>query len=540
MCYTPVLCVVCCVKRDVICDLLPVTCKMQNSKIRFLYVTVFVGGMTSLAVEFSASRLLEPYFGTSNLVWASIIGLILLYLTVGYALGGRWADRSPKSETLFGIIAWAAFAVGLVPFVARPVLLLASRGLADFNAGMLAGSFGAVLVLFSVPVTLLGCVSPFAIRLAVSDVATSGGVAGRIYAISTGGSFLGTFLPVLVTIPNIGTRNTFLLFAFVLLAMALVGLGRRAWRYLWMPVVLVALAVLLSGQVVKPVEGAIYESESAYNYIQVVEQAGVRYLLLNEGQGVHSIYDPNNLRTFGTWDYFLIAPYFNPPPFGPERVKRVAVIGLAAGTIARQYTAVYGPLPIDGIEIDPKIVQAGHDYFAMDEPNLNVIIGDGRYALAHSAQHYDVIGIDAYRLPYIPWHLTTREFFAQVRAHLTSDGVVVVNVGHTEDDFRMVEAMVTTLRTVFPSVHVVNLPGTFNAILVATVQPSIPDNLRANLPLLKHPFLRDVAADALKNLRPTTPSRIVFSDDQAPVEQLTNAIVLRFLTQSVGGQVVLP
>jgi spermidine synthase len=300
------------------------------------------------------------------------------------------------------------------------------------------------------------------------------------------------------------------------------------------------LAVLLRGQVVKPFEGAIYETESAYNYIQVVEQSGVRYLLLNEGQGIHSVYDPKNLRTFGTWDYFLVAPYFNPPPYLPTRVRRVALIGLAAGTIARQYTAVYGPLPIDGIEIDPKIVHAGRDYFAMNEPNLNVVVSDGRYALAHSTQRYDVIGIDAYRLPYIPWHLTTREFFAQARAHLTDDGVVVINVGHTGDDFRMVEAMVATLQTVFPSVHVINLPETFNAILVATIRPSTPDNLRANLQLLKHPFLRDVASDVLKNLRPTTPGAIVFTDDKAPVEQLTNAIVLRFLTQSVTRQVVLP
>src|SRR5512136_2931136 len=405
---------------------------MQN-KTRWLYLTVFVSGMTSLAVELAASRLIEPYFGTSNLVWASIIGLILLYLTAGYALGGRWADRSPRSQTMYGIVAWAAFAVGLVPFVARPVLLIASRGFADFNAGMLVGSFGVVLVLFSVPVTLLGCVSPFAIRLAFSDVTTSGGVAGRVYAVSTAGSFLGTFLPVLVTIPNIGTRNTFLLFASILMAVALIGLGRRAVTYLWMPVVLVVLAVLLRGQVVKPFAGAIYESESAYNYIQVVERDGVRYLLLNEGQGVHSVYDPRNLRTFGTWDYFLIAPYFNPPPFGPERVKRVAVIGLAAGTIARQYTEVYGPLAIDGIEIDPKIVQVGRRYFAMDQPNLNVIVADGRVALARSTQQYDVIGIDAYRLPYIPWHLTTHEFFAQVRAHLSEDGVLVVNVGRAPD-----------------------------------------------------------------------------------------------------------
>jgi len=512
---------------------------MQN-KTKWLYITVFVSGMTSLAVELAASRLIEPYFGTSNLVWASIIGLILLYLTAGYALGGRWADRSPKSETLYSILAWAAFAVGLVPFVARPVLLVASRGFADFDAGLLAGSFGAVLVLFSVPVTLLGCVSPFAIRLAVSDVATSGSAAGRIYAISTAGSFLGTFLPVLVTIPNIGTRNTFLLFAFILLAVALIGLGRRAVIYLWMLPVLIALAVMLRAQVVKPFEGAIYESESAYNYIQVVERDGVRYLLLNEGQGVHSVYDPKNLRTFGTWDYFLIAPYFNPPPYLPSQVKRVAVIGLAAGTIARQYTAVYGPLAMDGIEIDGRIVQAGRDYFDMNEPNLNVIVSDGRYALAHSTAHYDVIGIDAYRLPYIPWYLTTREFFLLAREHLTDEGVVVVNVGHTEDDYRMVEAMAATLQDVFPSVHVVNLPGTFNAILYATVKPSTPDNLRANLPGLAQPVLREVATDALNNLRPTTAGATVFTDDKAPVEQMTNAIVLRFLTQAARGQVVLP
>ena len=514
---------------------------MQNKQqYLFLYVTVFISGMTSLAVELAASRLIEPYFGTSNLVWASIIGLILLYLTAGYALGGRWADRSPKPATMYGIIAWAALTVGLVPFAARPVLLLASRGLAVFDAGMLAGSFGAVLVLFSVPVTLLGCVSPFAIRLTVSDVATSGGVAGRIYAVSTAGSFLGTFLPVLVTIPNIGTRNTFLLFAFILMVVAFAGLRRRALRYAWMPVVLVALAVLLRGQVVKPFEGALFETESTYNYIQVVERQGVRYLLLNEGQGIHSVYDPNSLRTFGTWDYFLIAPYFNPPPYGPERVRRVAIVGLAAGTIAHQYTAVYGPLPIDGIEIDPRIVQAGRDYFAMSQPNLSVIVGDGRYALARSTQRYDVIGIDAYRLPYIPWHLTTREFFEQTRAHLTDDGVVVVNVGHTRDDYRMVEAMVATLRAVFPSVHVINLPETFNAILVATVRPSAPENLRANLALLKHPFLREVASDAIKNLRPTASGPTVFTDDKAPVEQLTNSIVLRFLTQVAAGQVVLP
>jgi predicted membrane-bound spermidine synthase len=176
----------------------------------------------------------------------------------------------------------------------------------------------------------------------------------------------------------------------------------------------------------------------------------------------------------------------------------------------------------------------------MNEPNLTVHIGDGRYALARSTQHYDVIGIDAYRLPYIPWHLTTREFFEQTRARLTDDGVVVVNVGHTQDDYRLVEAMVATLQAVFPSVHVIDLPNTFNAILVATVAPSSPDNLRANLALLNHPLLREVISDAIWNLRPTAPGPTVFTDDKAPVEQLTNSIVLRFLAQVAAGQIALP
>jgi len=371
-------------------------------------------------------------------------------------------------------------------------------------------------------------VSPFAIRLAMQDVTRAGNVSGQIYAISTAGSFFGTFLPVLVLIPNLGTRATFLALSLALLVVALVGLGRRSVRYIWMPIVLLALAWLARGQPVKAIEGALFETESSYNYIQVAEYNGVRYLFLNEGQGIHSVYDPNNVLVLGTWDYFSIAPYFNAPAIA-HPPQRVAIVGLAAGTIARQFTEIYGPVPIDGIEIDPVITQVGRDWFDMNQPNLNVIVGDGRYALAHSAQRYSVIGVDAYRLPYIPWHLTTREFFLTAREHLTDDGVVVVNVGHTDEDWSLVEAMVSTLYTVFPSVHVVNLPDTFNAIVFATLQSSTPDNLRANFDAMPHPVLREVAESALSNLYPVTPSDIVFTDDKAPVEQLTNAIVLRYV-----------
>lgn len=513
---------------------LPVPLKPVNRA--YLLFTVFIAGMTTLAVEFSASRLLGNVFGTSNLVWANIIGLILVYLTAGYFIGGRWADRSPRATTFYSLLAWAAFTAGLVPLAARPVLQFAARAVEAFDAPVMGGSFFAVLVLFSVPITLLGCVSPFAIRLALNDSRQAGRVSGQVYAISTLGSFIGTFLPTLWLIPTIGTMRTFLVFAGLLMLVALAGLWqvdrRRALLALWMPLAVAGLAALALSGPFKPTAGLIHERESEYNYIQVVERGGTRYLLLNEGQGIHSMYNPEQPATFGTWDYFLVAPFFNPPPHRPAQVQSLALVGLAAGTISKQYTQVYGPIPIDGIEIDPAIVEVGREYFAMNEPNLNVIVQDGRWALARSDRRYSVIGVDAYRLPYIPWNLTTREFFEEARAHLTKDGVLVINVGRTFDDRRLIEAMVGTLQAVFPSVHVVDVEGTFNSILYATVQPSTPENLAVNLAYMDEntpALLREAAQRALDNLQPTPASSVVFTDDVAPVEQLTNSIVLRFI-----------
>ncbi len=508
----------------------------MRRKHAYLYVTAFFGGLVSLAVELAASSLLRPHFGTANLVWAAIIGLILLYLTAGYFIGGRWADRSPNPVTLYEIVAWAAFFVGLVPFAAHPVLALAVPAFNNFDAAMLLGSFATVLILFSLPVTLLGCVSPFVIRLAMEDVTSAGRLSGRVYAISTIGSFLGAFLPDLLLVPTIGTRNTFVLLSLALLTVALVGLARsrsrRMWPYLLMPALILILALALRGQPVRAAEGAIYETESAYNYIQVVEKDGCRYLMLNEGQGIHSIYCPDRLDTVGPWDYFLVAPYFNPPPYTPEQVESVALIGLAAGTIARQVTEVYGPLPIDGVEIDPEIVRVGREYFAMSQPNLNAIVADGRYFLAHSPRRYGIVGVDAYRLPYIPPHLTTVEFFRQVRDHLTDDGVAVINVGHTGDDYRLVEAMLATMLQVFPSAHVISVPGSYNAIVVATVRPSESGNLAANLPgLAGNGFLYATAKRAVENLRAVQPGRVVFTDDRAAIELMTNALVFNFILE---------
>lgn len=503
---------------------------------RTLYSAVFFGGMTTLAIELSASRLMGNIYGTSNIVWANIIGLILVYLTAGYFLGGRWADRWPFPSAFFRVLAWGAFMAGLVPLVARPVLLRAAAAVEALDTAVMVGSFLSVLVLFSVPVTLLGCISPYAIRLAISSAEEAGRVSGRIYALSTLGSILGTFLPVLWLIPTIGTARTFLAFSFLLLVVALIGLWladrRIALLHLWMPLALLALSALLVGGPIKQSAGQLYETESSYNYIQVVEREGTRMLLLNEGQGIHSVYRPDMGPTYGTWDYFLTAPFFNPPEDNPG-VSRLGIVGLAAGTIAKQYTRVFGAIPIDGWEIDPEIVAVGRRWFDMNEPNLNVIVADGRWGLNHSHQRYSVIAIDAYRLPYIPWHLTTQEFFTEVRARLEPDGVVVINVGRTPNDRRLIETLASTIGNVFSSVYVVDVPATFNSIIYGTARPTAPENLIKNeLALLEEgadPLLIDVLDRSIQNLVDTPHSNIVFTDDWAPIEQLTNSIAIRFI-----------
>jgi spermidine synthase len=513
---------------------------------RLLYGAVFAGGLTSLGMELTASRLLGNIFGTSNLVWANIIGLILVYLTAGYFIGGRWADRSPRPSTFYRLLAWASFTAGLIPIVATPVLRLAASAVHELDAAVMIGSFVSVLILFSVPVTLLGCVSPFAIRLALDTPERAGRVSGHIYALSTLGSILGTFLPVLVLIPTIGTARTFLALSLELMAVALVGLWavRAApLRYLWMPALLLLLAGWTFPGSIKASEGQVYEGESAYNYIEVVERGGVRYLLLNEGQGVHSIYDPDQLATFGTWDFFLAAPFYNAPPFKLEQVHRLGIVGLAAGTIARQYSAVFGPIPIDGWEIDPEIIEVGREYFAMLQPNLNAYPQDGRWGLEHSPYQYSVIAIDAYRPPYIPWHLTTQEFFRSVYEHLEPTGAVAINVWRTPQDRRLVNALAATIGSVFPSVHVVDVPDTFNSVIFATVEPTSEANLVENLRALStqdgtRSLLLDAITLAAVNAQPTPQDGVIFTDDLAPVERIANSIVMRFVLQ--GGLTSLP
>jgi spermidine synthase len=229
-----------------------------------------------------------------------------------------------------------------------------------------------------------------------------------------------------------------------------------------------------------------------------------------------------------------VAPFFNKPSVEPDDVQRVAIVGLAAGTLVRQATEVFGPIPIDGFEIDGKIISIGEQYFGMNQPNLTAIAQDGRWGLEHSSSKYELIALDAYRPPYIPWHLTTLEFFKIVQEHLTSDGTVAINVGRAPDDRRLIDTIVGTLRQIFPSVYVMDVPETFNSIIYATQLPTSEENLFLNLFELSgnedvHPLLIEALQITTLNLQPIPESTTVFTDDLAPIEWITNNMVLRFM-----------
>jgi spermidine synthase len=507
---------------------------MSSLPRRLLLPLAFTGGLASLGIEFAAARLLAPFFGQSLFIWGTLIGLILIYLTIGYYAGGRLADRRPHPVLLFQLTAAASIWTALIPLISRPILSLAQTGFAELSAGLVLGSLISVIVLFAVPVILLGMVSPFVIRLRIRELETAGNAAGAVYALSTLGSILGTFLPVFWLIPTFGTRPTIYILAFLLGSISAFGLVRPGVGrlYLLIPLLILAFALLSGGGIRPAFYGQkLYEAESAYSYIQVVKTGSETQLLIDDGHAVHSIYDPTTLYTHGYWDDALLAPFFG----STRSPKRVALIGLAGGTVARQFSAIDGRIPIDGVELDSKLVDVGRHFFDMTEPNLHVTVADGRYWMATNAGTYDVIFVDAYRQPYIPFYLTTQEFFQSARAHLSPGGVLAINVGRTSNDRRLVDALSGTLTSVFPHVFTLDTNERFtNTVLYATSSPTRVSDFLSRAQAQTNPKLAPIVAEAVAtgDLQEVRPNGIVFTDDLAPVERLIDNIILGYIRNS--------
>jgi len=487
-----------------------------------LGLLVFVVGAASLGAEIAAARLLAPWFGASTIVWANTIATVLVALSAGYAIGGRLADRAPHMAGLCRLVLLAAALLAVVPFVSGPILRTSVSALSSLSAGAFLGSLVGVLALVAVPVLLLGAVAPYAIRLSVDRVEEAGRVSGRLYAISTAGSLLGTFLSALLLIPLVGTRRTFLAFALALALVAVLGLRRR---FALAPAALVALLLIPVGTVKGGADGArvIMEQETPYQYARVTQQPdGTRYLELNEGLAVHSVYRPWTYLTGNYWDDFLVLPLAarSAPP------RRIAILGNAGGTTARAYGHYFPGTEVDAVEIDRDLTRIGRRLFDLRGPRLRTFSADARPFLEGTRARYDAIFVDAYRQPYIPFYLATREFFTLVRERLAPGGVVIVNVGHPSDSSDLERVLSSTMRSVFPNVVRDPVEPT-NSLVMASAGPVSSGRLFASSAALP-PDLRPVAAGAARRIGPAQRGGTVYTDDRAPVEWLIDSSIASY------------
>jgi spermidine synthase len=491
---------------------------------RLLAPLVFVVGASSLGVEIAAARLLAPYFGASTIVWANTIGVVLVALSVGYWFGGRYADRHPHLRGLCLLVLAASILIAAVPFAARPFLGFSVDAFDTVSVGGFAGSLFGVLVLVAVPVTLLGAAAPWAVRLAVGEVSGSGEVVGRLYAISTAGSLVGTMLSALVLIPLLGTQRTFLVFALALASVAMVGVGARAAL---VPACLLAVLAVPVGTIKADGEGRVlYEAETTHQYARVIEREdGTRVLELNEGQAVHSEYRPGSYLTGDYWDGHLVLPAAadERPP------RRVAILGNAGGTVARSFGHFFPRTAVDAVEIDAELTELGRRYLDLRNPRMRTFAEDARPWLERSQGGYDAIMVDAYRQPYIPFYLATREFFELARERLAPGGLAIVNVGHPEGARELERVLGRTMAAAFPRVLRYPIEDT-NTLLVAGEGSFSGARLRANLdslPAALHPQAREAA----RELEPRLPGGEVYTDDRAPVEWLVDSSLLEYANE---------
>jgi spermidine synthase len=428
----------------------------------YIHVLAFCSGMSIMAVELCASRLVAPYFGTSTFVWTNIIGVIMIALSVGYVVGGRLSDRRTDLRLLLKLLLGACAYLMALPFLGPPLL----RGLSGALVGLqssfsfiFTGSLLGILLLFAPPVVIMGMTSPFLIRiLAQHDrVGTS---AGRIFGISTIGSVLGTFLPVLVFIPTVGTGKTILIFAGLLLVVVVLGFGIRRRAVL---TCLVAAPFFIPLPSARHTPGRVYAGDSAYQYIEVYDRGSFRYLTYNDALGFQTVANKASPFTGLYYDYYALLPQLLDHP-----AKRALIIGLGGGVIANQFRYFHPGIQVDGVEIDPEVIRIARDYFGLGG-TTRVYDQDGRIFASRSRASYDVVIIDAYTQQiYVPFHLTTQEFFRQVKDRLADGGLVAMNVSSARDDAPLMSSICATLRTVFPNVYRLRIPGSNDNVVLAT------------------------------------------------------------------------
>lgn len=528
--------------------------KILKNKL-FLYLTEFFSGMSVMAVELGASRLLAPYFSSSQIVWTIIIGTIMIAMALGNIYGGRKADKDKDPGKLYGRILIAAIWIALIPVVGKYIILGISAILVfTVNSNFLViAAFVACMVVFVFPLFLLGTVTPSLAKYTTDSLEDNGKIIGTLGAFNTVGSIIGTFAPTFITIPAVGTSVTFLIFAGILIALSVCyflspdernnELGsdeekkgssdkdsKKNLRKVIAGILIFCLCCVFghSTSFAFWESGLTYEGESVYNYLQVKETPNSVILSTNVLFGVQSVLVKEGALTGMYYDYAMAAPYMCGVKDKAENGEDVDVLilGMGSGTYATQLSRYFDNVNVTGVEIDDKITDLAHKYFELPD-TTSVTTYDGRAYLAAVSDQYDVIMVDAYQDITIPFQMSSVEFFSLVKEHLAPGGVMVVNMNMYSDEIQSGSQEATintyladTISSVFKNVVVVDVPGATNKELFATESDEFLNNLKSNAAKEQNEKLAAMMERALLTATEYEAGENIMTDDKAPVELL--------------------
>ena len=506
----------------------------------YLYLTEFFSGMSVMAVELGASRLMAPYFSSSQIVWTIIIGTIMIAMALGNLYGGRKADKDPNPDKLYGRIIIAAIWIAMIPVVGKYIILGISALLiftVNSNFLVIAG-FVACMVIFVFPLFLLGTVTPSLVKFSVDSLDDSGSVVGKLNASNTIGSIIGTFVPTFISIPAVGTSITFLIFSGILLALSIVYFFNTKVNFTKAKKVPISIVIFLiccllghNNSFAFWQNDLTYEGESIYNYLQVYEDENEVVLSTNVLFGVQSVYLKDKGLTGMYYDYAMAALYM--ADISEKEDLNILILGNGTGTYATQCQRYFDNVSIDGVEIDGKITELAYEYFELPD-DVDVTTYDGRAYLNAIDDKYDVIMVDAYQDITIPFQMSTIEFFTLVKEHLNDDGVMVVNMNmRGQEDGSINDYLSDTISAVFSQVYTVDVKGNTNRELFASNNSTIIDNLYSGIQGEEDANLGQMMDSVADNLMVYEAGNYIMTDDKAPVELLGMKVIDEIIMSEV-------
>lgn len=503
-------------------------------------MTEFFSGMSVMAVELGASRLLAPYFSSSQIVWTIIIGTIMIAMALGNIWGGRTADKNPNPDKLYGRLLVAAVWIAAIPLAGKYIILVISGVLVltVSNHFLVLAAFIACMVIFVYPLFLLGTVTPSLVKYTVDSLDDSGSIVGTLGAFNTIGSILGTFLPTFVTIPAVGTAITFLIFSGVLLVLGLIYfISKRSGKRICALALVLFILCSVFGHADSFAfweKDLAYEGESIYNYLQVKETDSRVILSTNVLFGVQSVKMKEDGLTGMYYDYALAAPFLA-GVMQKDSTSDVLILGMGTGTFATQCRKYFpGALSIEGVEIDQKITDLAGTYFDLPE-EIPVTTYDGRAYLQAVDKTYDVIMVDAYQDITIPFQMSSTEFFSEVKAHLKPGGVMVVNMNMKSDGEESINAYLSdTIASVFSEVYTTDVKNNTNRELFASDNPQMLELMAEGVEVVADEELSQMMRTVADAMTAYEPGNLILTDDQAPVEVLGMRVIDEIIRDEIG------